>query len=151
MRQDFTNEVVFTIHVPLEKGGGEIADMLCEEFERFMLEHTGLFMRLGARNLRYSMRFHDDNLLKEMSQFTVKRFIAYTLYTQNVTQTTVPNLRKLEVEIRASLDSTDSIHTTEMHDEDDIDVFGRLVPIDIVARSIHPPAASANMATPTIL
>lgn len=112
-RQDFENEIVFTIHVPVNKGGGEVADQLCEEFERFMLEHTGLFMRLGAKNLRYKMRFHDDNLIKEMSQNTVKRFIAYTLYTQTVTQMAVPTLQKLEVEIRISLEDTDSLYSEE--------------------------------------
>lgn len=115
-RQNFENQIVFTIHVPVNKGGGEIADQLCEEFERFMLEHTSLFMKLGAKNLRYAMRFHDDNLLKEMSQNTVKRFIAYTLYTQTVTQTTVPILQLLEVEIRASLETTDSLNTQETNE-----------------------------------
>lgn len=110
-RQDFENTVVFTIHVPLEKGGGEVADLLCEDFERFMLEHTGVLRALGAQNLRYAVRFHDDNLMKEMSSNTVKRFVAYTLYTQNVTQNTVQNLKNIEVEIRASLDSEDIVKT----------------------------------------
>lgn len=125
-RQDFENEIVFTIVVPLDKGGGEVADAICEEFERFMLEHKALFMRLGARNLRYKLRFHDDNLLKEMSQNSVKRFIAYTLYTQTVTQTNVPLLQQLEIEIRAGLDAIDSIHSTEEHTFDQIDELGVL-------------------------
>jgi len=116
-RQEFENTIVFSIHVPVEKGGGEVADMLCEEFERFMVEHTGLFMRLGAKHLTYAVRFHDDNLLREMSLESVRRFISYTLHTQIVTQTTAPNLQRLEAEIRASLDSTDTITLTEEAEE----------------------------------
>jgi len=111
LRQDFTNELVFTIHVPAQEGGGEVADILTEEFERFMVEHTGLFMKLGARNLRYLRRFHDDNLLKELSQQSVRRFVAYSLYTQNVTYVKHPQLQSLEIEIRASLDSMETIVT----------------------------------------
>jgi hypothetical protein len=119
-RQAFDNQIVFSMHAPLNKGAGEVADALAEEFERFMLEHTPLFMKLGARNLRYLKRFHDDNLSREMSQNTVTRFIAYTLYTERVTATPIDQLQKLETEIRVSLNfegystwvdtSTDSIH-----------------------------------------
>lgn len=144
-RQDFENEIVFTIHVPIEKGGGEVADMLAEEFERFMLEHTRLFMTLGAKNLRYLMRFHDDNLLNELSQTTVKRFISYTLYTQKVTQVNIPLLRNLEVEIRARLDSDDTISTLtdrtwDDYDEHDVlvDNISRLKTIETVNMSGSP-------------
>lgn len=113
--QKFLNEIVFTIHVPIEEGGGEVADLICEEFERFMQEHTKLFMKLGASNLSYLMRFHDDNLVKEMSQNTIKRFIAYTLYTQTVTQTNSPVLRQLEVEIRSTLDGYETMTLVQNH------------------------------------
>jgi len=115
-RQDFTNVVVFTVHVPIEKGGGEIADLVCAEFERFMIEHTPLFMRLGAKNLAYYRRFYDDNLLKELSSNSARRFIAYTLYTQIVTQSTSPILQQMEAELRVSLEGIDSVKTTDTYE-----------------------------------
>lgn len=109
----FSNTVVFTIHVPIEQGAGEIADLLCEEFERFMLEHTELFMRLGADQLRYFRRFYDDSLLSEGSSNSVRRFIAYTLHTQIVTQAKVPVLQQLEAEIRAVFEAENILTSRE--------------------------------------
>lgn len=123
-RMDFDNTIVFTVHVPVEKGGGEIADKICEEFERFMIEHVTVFMKLGAKNLRYGIRFYDDNLLKEFSQNSVRRFISYTLYTQIVTQTKLPILQQVEVETRIGLDALEKISTTETHTSDEVDWGG---------------------------
>jgi hypothetical protein len=109
----FENTVVFTIHVPKEQGGGEIADLLCEEFERFMLEHTRLLMQLGADQLRYFRRFYDDSLLKEGSSDSVRRFIAYTLHTQIVTQAKVPVLQQVEAEIRAVFEAENNTSQEE--------------------------------------
>lgn len=110
--QDFNNTVIFTVHTPLAKGGGEIADMVCEEFERFMVEHTPALMMLGARNLAYGLRFHDDNLLKEYSQDSVRRFISYTLYTQIVTVSNIPLLEQVVQETRASLEAIEKFTST---------------------------------------
>lgn len=110
-RQDFENVVTFTIHVPTEKGGGEIAELLREEFERFMVEHTPLFMKLGARNLTYYRGFYDDSLLKELSTTSARRFVAYTVYTQIVTETSAPVLQSMEAELRVALDDYNEVLT----------------------------------------
>jgi|PlaIllAssembly_1097288.scaffolds.fasta_scaffold377071_2 hypothetical protein len=117
-RQDFINTVIFTVFTPIAKGGGEVADMICDEFERFMVEHTPALMLLGARNLTYGLRFHDDNLLKEYSQNSVRRFISYTLYTQIVTVSKLPILQKVVEETRLSLEALEKLNTSEVTSDD---------------------------------
>jgi hypothetical protein len=111
-RMNFDNQVIFTVHSTQDDGGVEMADQLAEEFESFMQLHTGLFMNLGAKGLRFFRRFHDENLLAEFSKVTIKRFLAYTLYTQRVTSTTQPQLKELETEIRVRLESNESFQVS---------------------------------------
>jgi hypothetical protein len=118
-RQDFINTVIFTIHTPIPKGGGEVADAVCEEFERFMVEHTPALMMLGARNLKYGLGFYDDTLLKEYSQNSVRRFISYTLYTQIVTVSKLPILQQVVEETRLSLEALEKFTVSEVTPEDE--------------------------------
>lgn len=115
--QLFVDTVTFVI---MTDGDPKTADLLAEAWEDFMLEYTGVFKRLGARELIYGRRYKAD-LDESWGENIVTRWIDYTVHTEKVYAEDPARFEEIALEVRARPTGDEELNATIDEDSPDLD------------------------------